>query len=304
MTNNKQQEVSIHAPAFTAATIALLLWSGTAIANKVAVVYIDALSAGVLRSVFAGMIAAIIAIAFRLPFPKSLRDMVTLCVSGICSFAIWPSLLSLGISYTTAGHAAIIMAIIPILTILIASMINGRSPHIGWWTGATVAVAGAASLVLSHTGSVTLAMDDSSAFGDTIVFFGCIACSMGYVAGGKLSRKLGTVATTFWGLATALVILLPLFVAISDRTAWSNIPAEAWYALAWMTLLSSIIGYALWFFALGQGGIRRIGSLQLAMPVITLAASTLLLDEALTTLLLLTCTVIVTGTFVAHRYAD
>jgi drug/metabolite transporter (DMT)-like permease len=70
-----------------------------------------------------------------------------------------------------------------------------------------------------------------------------------------------------------------------------------------MTLLSSFAGYGLWFFALSRGGIRRIGSLQLAMPMITLALAVLILDEELTWLLMVCCAVIIAGTYLAQRYA-
>jgi drug/metabolite transporter (DMT)-like permease len=195
------------------------------------------------------------------------------------------------------------MALIPIFTILIAAVVDGQKPRLVWWAGSATAVGGAAVLVIARSDSVQSVSDGSSVAGDLVILLGCVACSLGYVAGGKLSRRLGTVATTFWGLATTLIILIPLFVTLSHHTAWGNIPLEGWLALAWMTLLSSFAGYVLWFYALGRGGIRRIGTLQLAMPMLTLALAVLLLDEKLTTVLVISCAVILTGTYLAHRYA-
>ncbi len=303
MDNSENSHLSIDFVPFVAAVIALLLWSGTAIANKVAVNYIDALSAGVLRSILAGVIATTIAIILRLPFPTTLRDVVILLISGFTSFAVWPALLSVGIEHTTASHAAMIMALIPVFTVLIATFIKGQKPRIGWWAGSSIAMGGAAVLVIARMDSLEQAPYHSSMVGDLIILLGCLACSLGYVAGGKLSRRLGTVATTFWGLATTLVLLIPLFGTLYNRTAWGHIPIEGWLALAWMTLLSSFAGYVLWFFALSRGGIRRIGSLQLAMPMITLVLAVLILDEKLTLVLMLSCAVIITGTYLAHRYA-
>jgi drug/metabolite transporter (DMT)-like permease len=301
--NTENPHVPVDVAAFAAAGLALLLWSGTAIANKIAVIYIDGLSAGVLRSVLAGMIGATIAFALRLPFPKSGRDIAILAVSGLCSFALWPALLSIGIEFTTASHAALIMALIPIFTVLILSVIEGRTPHIGWWIGSAIAVGGAVSLVILRVDSLDYSSSGASLFGDLIILLGCVACSIGYVAGGSLSRKLGTIATTFWGLTVTLVVVIPLFAAFSYRTAWGSIPLEGWLALAWMTLLSSFAGYVLWFYALGRGGIRRIGTLQLALPLVTLALAVLLLNETLTAVLATTCVAIVSGTYLAHRHS-
>ena len=303
MNNAIKNNSSLHTQAIAAACLTLLIWSGTAIANKIAVGYMDAMSAGVLRSLLAGIIALMIAVGLRLPFPKTARDTAALLVSGISSFAIWPALFSLGIGHTSAGHAALVTALIPICTVLFAALWEKRTPRMGWWLGSTIAITGAGILIATHGGALSVRADGASAAGDLIVFLGCVACSLGYVAGGKLSRQLGTMAVTFWGLAVALVILIPLFATLSGRTHWSLVPYQGWVALAWMALLSSITGYILWFFALSRGGIGRIGSLQLVMPVASLAAASVFLHEALTITILSSCAAILTGTFMAHRYA-
>ncbi|MFT5138405.1 MAG: O-acetylserine/cysteine efflux transporter [Lysobacterales bacterium] len=287
-------------PAFVAATFTLLLWSGTAIANKFAVMHMDALSAGILRSMIAGSLALVIALVLRLPFPARGKDRLLLLISGVTSFAVWPMLLSLGIGRTTAGHAAVIMAMIPILTVLIASVIARKVPALLWWIGAGIALVATMTLI----GNRQYASVDSSAWGDMVVLFGCLSCASGYVAGGTLSPKIGTAATTFWGLSMALMVLIPSFLLVYARTDWATVPFEAWAGIAWMAFMSSLTGYALWFFALGRAGIERISTLQLAMPVLTLVAAALLLDETLSLFIGLVCVAVVVGTWLAQRNAN
>ncbi len=290
--------------AFSAAVLALLFWSGTAIANKIAVVYMDGLTAGILRSMLAGIFAIVLAYLFKFPFPQSAKDRKLLVISGISSFAIWPVLMSIGIEHTTVGHAALIMALIPVFTIFTATTIQRKIPKIGWWFGSVIALLATATLIIGQTISHVSFNTGSSIKGDLIVLLGGIVCAIGYVAGGKLSPKIGTVATTFWGLSIALVILIPAFIVVSDSTEWVSVANDGWLAIAWMTLFSSLAGYALWFYALGRGGIGRIGSLQLAMPVITLMLAAIILSETLTIFLIAISTCIVFGTFLAQRYAS
>ena len=66
---------------------------------------------------------------------------------------------------------------------------------------------------------------------------------------------------------------------------------------------SSIAGYALWFWALGQGGITRIGTWQFGMPVAGLLIAALMLGEILTWQLGLAGAIILVGTFIAQRNA-
>ncbi len=295
---SQQTRVSI---TFLCAVVALLLWSGTAIANKIAVVDMDGLTVGVLRSMLAGFIAIGIAFLFKLPFPHARKDQSLLVVSGLCSFVIWPVLLSSGIEFTSASHAALIMAMIPIFTVLISCTITRQVPRSGWWYGACLALAATVVLVVDRENWTQV--NRSGMKGDLLVLAGCIVCSMGYVAGGRLSPKIGTVATTFWGLSIALPVLVPIFFFISENTHWQLVSTHTWFAIGWMTLLSSLLGYALWFYALGAGGIAKISALQLIMPVITLFAAAMILNESLSLKLVFICAVIVSGTFIAHRSA-
>lgn len=114
------------ASAMLAACAALVLWSGTAIANKVAVAYMGGLTAGVLRSMLAGFIALAIAAAWRMPFPRRNPERLLLAVSGLSSFAAWPALLSVGVAGTTAGNAALLIAMTPVFTVLIGAAANAE----------------------------------------------------------------------------------------------------------------------------------------------------------------------------------
>ena len=159
---------------------ALVLWSGTAIANKVAVGHMDPMTAGILRSLLAGLIAAAIATTVRLPLPGNRAQWVLLVVSGITSFAIWPMMLSLGLGRTSASHAALIMAMIPVFTGLIAAVFERRRPPAAWWIGVAVAIGGTAALVSYRGGGLDSTGADlgASLAGDLIILSGVAICAL------------------------------------------------------------------------------------------------------------------------------
>lgn len=290
--------------AYLSAAAALFIWSGTAIANKIAVGTMSGLTAGVLRSMLAGLVAVVIILAMRLPFPAQKREQLLLVVSGVASFALWPALMSIGIEHTTAGHAALIMALIPIITVLFAAFIARRWPGWRWWLGGVLAIIGTLLLLASRKLSFVPISPGASIEGDLLVLAGSVICAIGYVAGARSSAKIGSLATTFWGLVLALFVLIPAFLLIADQTRWQAVSGSAWLAIGWLAFLSSLSGYVLWFFALQRGGIGRIGSLQLMMPVMTLLAAAIMLDETITWLLALACIVIIAGGTIAQRNAQ
>ncbi len=295
------QDGSHQSYALIAGLLALFMWSGTAIANKVAVQYMSGLTAGVTRSMIAGVIALAIVLIARLPRPSGLKDTLLLVFSGLASFAVWPMMISIGVVRTSASHAAIAMAMIPIFAVLGVHLTELRLPSIGWWFGAIIAFTATIMLVLLD--SPASAASGASAVGDLIIIAGSLICAAGYVAGGKLSSKIGSPSVTFWGLASALIVLVPTFILVAPATPWSSLPAQAWLSLGWLAFLSSLVGYGLWFYALGVGGIARIGSLQLGMPVATIVAAALILDETITVEIALVTSFILFGTWWAHRHS-
>jgi len=301
---NRSPAVPSARSALAAGIGTLLLWSGTPVANKIVVDYMDGLTAGLVRSTLAGLVAVIVAMAWRLPFPRASRDRLLLAVSGIMSFAAWPVTLSIGLERTSAGHAALILATIPVIAVLLAALLDRRAPRALWWLGAGIALAGCGLLVGAGPADADgRAPGAWTPLGDAIVFAGGVLCAVGYVAGGRLSPRIGTAATTFWGLSIAMIVLVPLLAAAAPSTPWSAVAAEGWLAMAWMSLLSSLAAYALWFYALGRGGIGRTSSLLLVMPAMTLLAASVVLGEPVGWLMVTSCALVVLGTYLAHRYA-
>jgi drug/metabolite transporter (DMT)-like permease len=281
---------------------AILLWSGTAIANKIAVAHMDAMTAGVLRSMLAGLIAAGIVLAVRLPRPGSRAQWGLLLVSGISSFALWPMLMSLGLGHTTANHTVLIMATLPALTGLLGSALERRVPGRGWWLGIGIAMAGTVYLIFARSRGELLT-EAGDTVGDLIIFAGTLICAVGYVAGARLAPIIGTWSTTLWGLSAALVLLIPAFVLRVGLTDWAAVGTQGWSAIAYMTLLSSLAGYAAWFWALGHGGIARIGTWQFVQPLLSVILAAALLGEAITLSLGAAAATILLGTALAQRRA-
>jgi drug/metabolite transporter (DMT)-like permease len=302
-TSAKGQTPALTLPVAAAGIGALLLWSGTSTFTKLGTYEIDPITVGLLRSAIAAVLALVIARLARLPFPPDLKSRLILAYAGVTSFCLWPGILSLGIGYTSASHSLFIIALIPVFTGLIANILERRMPVAGWWLGVVVALAGTGYLITLKTPEGSDLRNSSSVTGDLIIFAGAAICASGYVAGGKLTPKFGTWSTTFWGLGIALIPLIPLLAILAPLTDWSSVGIVGWGSIAYMTFGSSLAGYALWFWALGQGGIARIGSWQFGMPVAGVTIAALVLGEILTWELALAGAVILVGTFIAQRNA-
>jgi drug/metabolite transporter (DMT)-like permease len=298
-----QQAAAVAPPSaavFGAAALAIALWGGSPIVTKIAVGEIDPVMVGVLRTGLAALITAPLALACGLHLPRTALQWRWLLASALGGFVIFPILLSTGQRYTSAAHAGLILAVLPVMTGLMTFAMERRRPSARWWLGVAVAAAGTAALVGLRLGFH--AEGERPLLGDLIILFGCTTCSLGYVAGGRLGQ-LGYSAwsATFWGIAIAGLVMLPIAVWRAPEVAWAAVSAEAWISVGYLVLVASILGYVAWYWALSAGGIGRIGVLQFGQPVSSLIFAALILGEAMTVPLLGAGAAILLGVFIARR---
>ncbi len=285
---------------FAAAYGAVVLWGATPIVTKLAVAEIDPLAVGLLRTLLAAVAALPLIVLGRLKPPASREGRAYLAVSALGGFVIFPLLFSLGIELTTAGHGALLLGILPVLTGLIAALLERRVPGGRWWLGCAVALAGTAVLVGER---FDLGLSDGSSLGNLLVLASAVAAAAGYVAGARAAREAGTWPVTLWGLVLGSLALLPFlpFMVSLDNLATAG--ATAWTSVIYLAVASSILAYAAWYWALGQGGIGRIGLAQFAQPLVGVVLAVALLGEALTWPMVLAAAAILAGVALARGRA-
>jgi len=81
-----------------------------------------------------------------------------------------------------------------------------------------------------------------------------------------------------WALVLAAPFLAPV---VAWKAAHSGLHGGlgAWLGFAYVSVFSMFLGFFAWYRGLARGGVARIGQLQLAQPVLTLAWSALILGE-------------------------
>ncbi len=82
-----------------------------------------------------------------------------------------------------------------------------------------------------------------------------------------------------WALVLALPVLVPVVGLRLAATGWPRAGTAAWGGFAYVTGISMFLGFFAWYRGLALGGVARVGQVQLAQPVLTLAWSVLLLGE-------------------------
>jgi len=282
-----------------AALSAVVLWGASAVAAKIAVAELTPITVAMLRTVLGGLAALVLALAMRIPLPRPARQKQLLVLSGFCGFVGFPVLFSLGISLTSANHASMILATLPIFTGAIALTWDRRLPRSLWWLGCAVALTGE-FLLISDSGGMP--MGYASIGGDSLVLASNCLASLGYVAGARLQQQgYPSTGTTFWGVALFALVMIPLAPLITTPVELVEASLSAWLAIAYLAIGVTIVGYVCWYWALGKGGIERVGLFQFLQPVSGVILAWLLLGELIDMTFVVASAMILCGVWIALK---
>lgn len=289
---------SLRLMVFAMASLAVFLWGATPLATKIAVTALDPIGVGILRTLLAAVVAVPVLWLAGLAPPVSNRGRAFLLVSAVGGYVAFPVLFSVGQKLTSASHGAMILALTPIFTGLINAGLDRRRPAAAWWLGSALALAGTALLVGETIGFSAGPADTA---GDLLVLIACATAAAGYVAGARAAREAGTWSVTLWGITLGGLLLLPalpFFVAPQDIAVGFPGPLAA---VLYLALISSIVAYGAWNWALAKSDIGATGSIQFAQPVVGLLLAIAVLGESLSLPLVASGTLIIFGVALARR---
>ena len=253
-----------------------VMWGLSFIASK------HALSSGFSPMMLA-LVRYVMASACLLPMTlmkeKRLRlrraDILPMALSGLMGITLYYFFEYQGISRTSTVNASLILAAIPILTMVVEAVVDRRRMRGPQIAGAVISGAGTANIVLggSSEGAASLA-------GDLLI----LGASVVWVAYIFISRKLrdgySSLSMNTWQALIALVTLIPM--ALADPCDLGAIPASGWLAAAVLAVICSALCYWLYGNALHEMSPLASAIFINLIPLTTLLGGVLLLGETLT----------------------
>ncbi len=283
-----------------AALAAVAIWGASPAATAVAGHDIPPELIAGLRTVGGGIILLPLLFQFRGRFPPDWSARFELIAGGVFGFAAYPLMLSIGVLKTSVTHASVILATAPIFTGLLSFLITGHWPKVRWWFGGAIAMSGISLLMVSR-GLPSAAGSTASLTGDSLVLLSVVFSSFGYVFGGRSSARIGQWPATVSAITIGALVLAPMTIPAAIAFEWSRVDATGFAALLFLILFVTIIGYALWFYALGEAGATAVAPLQFLQPVLGVALAVAVLGEALSLMLVFSGALIILGVWQTRK---
>jgi drug/metabolite transporter (DMT)-like permease len=227
------------------------------------------------RAVVAALLAAVALAVTRQPQPTR-RQWGRLVIVGGGVVAGFPLLTSYALRSTPASHGAVVIALLPAATAVLAVLRGRERPRPAFWL---VALAGALAAIIFAT-------VQPGGFGrphpaDLLLFGAVLAAAVGYAEGGLLAREIGAWPTISWALVLCSPVMVLLTVIAAIQQAPTGTPGQ-WAAFAYLGVVSMFLGFFAWYRGLAIGPMAQVSQVQLTQPVLNIAWAVLLLHEPLT----------------------
>jgi len=227
----------------------------------------------------------------------SRRDALRLVAIGVCVVLGYHVFLNLGTTYTTSGTAALVVALSPALTLLLAVGLGLERWNARRAAALAVAFAGVTIVVLLGAGGE---LSFASAKGPLIVLAAPVAFALYNVLLKPLLGRYDLLALTAATSLVGTVFLVP-FIGAGTIDSVSNASLEDAALVLYLGVVSTFLGYIGWNIGLrGLGATRAVTYTYLISPLAVLMGS-LLLDETVTAWLAVGGALVVGGVAVAQR---
>lgn len=243
--------------------------------TRIAVLESSPLDVFTLRLFIASAVAALMLRLARTPFPpRETWQPLSLVIAGVV-FG-FPLFTSLAMNSEASAHGGVVLGILPLATAVTASFMNKERPTAAFWWTALIGSALVVTFSLMGSASTGISL------GDIYLFLAIASASVGYAAGGGLSRVLPPWQVISWALAICLPVGLIMLLTIDFATLHQSENLLHFTAsLLYLGLVSQYGGFLLWYRALALDGVARASQIQLLQPFLTLIGAWVLLGETI-----------------------
>jgi drug/metabolite transporter (DMT)-like permease len=275
-----------------------LFWGTTFLAIRIGVESIPPLLVTGLRNVIAGAIFLLYLVYTRklekMDWPRLKRNliiafMLIVLANGLTTFAE---------KYISSGLAALISTLSPLSVLLINLALGNEKPSFKIITGILLGICG---MFLIYQNNISDLFNPEYRLGIAAILFAVLMWATGTVYTKRSSAHPGNIIVNLCVqmlFAGIFMVLLQLF--LDPIAAWQNWSQRSFWAVIYLAIFGSVIGYASYNYALSKLPSTRVSVITYINVVVALFLGWLILDEKINLRIILAATLIIGGVVVAN----
>jgi len=232
-------------------------------------------------------------------FPKiQKKDIIPIFILGFSGVIIYHIGLNYGEQFISPGTASLIIATIPIQIIILASIFLKEKIGLIKILGITIALLGV--LVISIWGKKDASLEINYILGAVAVLIAALMGAIYTIAGKKLLDRYSGLSLTVYAILFGSIGLIP-FINMSLFEQVSKMSINGWFAILFLGLCSTVIGYVIWYVALKIKTASELGVYLYAIPVLSTIFSFFIFKEGITLMFIIGGLLVITGLVIVNR---
>lgn len=204
------------------------------------------------------------------------RDWWRLLVISFANVPLYHLSLNYGETTVSAGVAGLLVALAPVFIALLSRISLKEKIGRSLAFALIIATLGAAILSIPSLSGPSGSLD-----GIFDVVLTAIAYSIFAVLSKPLVLKYGALPVAIRAGLVGTVMLLPL-LSESFVTQVSELSALGWFSVLYLSVLSTVLGYSLFYTLLGRGSVSRLSIQLYLIPIVSVISGSLLLGQGVT----------------------
>ena len=256
--------------ALLALASALVLWASAFAGIRAGLHAYSPGQLAVLRFLVASLTLAIYAGAAHFRRPE-IRDLPGLIVSGIIGITFYNIALNYGETRVSAGSASLLIASVPIWTVLVASFTLHERLTLRRWLGVLVSFAGVALIASGEGEGIHLSPQ-------ALIILAAAVTSPVYMVQQKhFLGRYSALEFTAYSIWSGTVFMLPFSRGLFHTLATA--PANATVAIVYLGVFPGALAYVAWAYVLSHGPAGRTSTLLYLIPVLAIGIAWVWLGE-------------------------
>ena len=259
--------------------IANIIWGSSHAVGKIATDSFDPILLAGLRVVIATGIFWGIRISRIAPADHiTNQQRAQLAALGIIAVAAAQMLDYSGLALTTATDSSLMIIGEVIFTAVLAVLI--AKEHLDWQRASGLVIGIVGVVVLTLGGAPNSEYAPNRLLGNTLVLAALFCEALFTVIGANIAQRYHPLTVMRWTYTGSLVIWVPVIIYHVATGIFPAVGWDAWSAVAYVAVFTSVISYFLWFWVLRSAG-SSLGAVSLFIqPVVGSLIGILVLQEA------------------------
>jgi len=226
------------------------------------------------------------------------RDVPAVIGLGVLGNVVYQGFFIFGADRTLAGNASILLATIPIWTLLLSTLLRQEEPPPLVWIGILAALGGMVMVVVG--GHLSIGIRDRTMRGDFLIVGAAMTWATYTVSSRNLVQRYGSTLVAAWTLWVGTLGLVLLGVPTLRGVTLDRVTAAAWFGVAYAGIFAIGLAYVLWNRGIKTIGSSRTAAYQNLTPVVALVVAWIWLREVPTSLQITGAGIVLAGVYLVR----